>query len=230
VTYGTDYGATSWPLSESQGRHDGYQLPIFSWVPSIGVSNLIEVQGFLPEWDGDLLVTSLKQQTLFRMRYREDRVVFVEPIKIDLRIRDIDQLENGNIILWTDKTWIIELTPGKNFISPDIADFVRELDEPEKQQAINAIHSCHVCHSATPDGLTETAPNLWAVFDRKIAGSRFRHYSPALRSKKGHWNEGNLNLWLEDSNRFAKGTSMAYPGISNPAIRKAVIDYLKALQ
>ena len=230
VTYGTDYGTTSWPLSESQGRHDGYRLPIYSWVPSIGISNLIEVQGFLPEWEGDLLVTSLNQQTLFRMRYREGRVVFVEPIQIDLRIRDIDQLDNGNIILWTDKTWIIELTPGENFITPDIADFVRELDEPEKQQAINAIHSCHVCHSATPDGLIENAPNLWGVFDRKIAGSSFSHYSPALRSKQGHWNEETLNLWLEDSNRFAEGTSMAYPGIANPAIRKAVIDYLKALQ
>ncbi|MFT4788231.1 MAG: cytochrome c2 [Paraglaciecola sp.] len=229
VTHGSDYGKTSWPLSESQGRHDGYQLPVFSWVPSIGVSNLIEVKGFLPEWDGDLLIGSLKQQTIFRLRYREDRAVFLEPINIGERIRDIDQLDNGNIILWTDKTWIIELKPGEGLATPDVADFVRELDEPQKQEAINAIHSCQMCHSISSGGATEAAPNLWAVFDRKIAGTDFDRYSPALRSKKGNWNEQNLNLWLEDSNSFANGTSMAYPGISHPAIRKAVIDYLKAL-
>lgn len=230
VTYGVDYGTTSWPLSESPGHHDGYRRPVFSWVPSIGISNVIEVQGFLPEWDGDILVTSLKQQTLFRVRYREGRAVFVEPLNTGVRIRDIDQFDNGNIVLWTDETWIVELTPGEDLSKPDITDFIGDFEESEKQQAINAIHSCQMCHSIAPGGVNVAAPNLWGVYERKIAGSSFERYSLALQSKQGNWNEENLNSFLEDSNSYADGTSMAYPGISNPKVRNAVIDYLKVLQ
>jgi cytochrome c2 len=230
VTYGVDYGSTNWPLSEAPGRHDGYRRPVFAWVPSIGVSNLIEVQRFLPEWDGDILVTSLKQQTLFRVRYVQGRATFVEPINTGVRIRDIDQFDNGNIVLWSDETWIVELTPADDFITPDIDDFTGDLDATDKQQAINAIHSCEMCHSVSPDGNNTAAPNLWAVYGRKIAGSSFERYSSALRAKQGNWDEQNLNSWLEDSNSFANGTSMVYPGISNPKVRKVVIDYIKALQ
>ena len=56
VTLGTDYFRHAWPLSPRQGRHDGYEEPIYAWIPSIGVSNLIEVSNFSPEWNGDLLV------------------------------------------------------------------------------------------------------------------------------------------------------------------------------
>ncbi len=66
VTLGTNYNAYRWNDKEIAGRHDGYQQPIFAWVPSIGVSNLLEVQGFNERWNGDLLVESLKAQTLFR--------------------------------------------------------------------------------------------------------------------------------------------------------------------
>ena len=81
VTYGTDYGQKTSRWSKFQGRHDGYNRPVFAWVPSIATSNLIQVEGFSPEWDGDLLVSSLKQRSLYRIRYRENRVIFVEPIR-----------------------------------------------------------------------------------------------------------------------------------------------------
>ena len=41
VTLGTEYNQFGWPLSTTQGRHQGYDLPVFAWNPSIGVSNLI---------------------------------------------------------------------------------------------------------------------------------------------------------------------------------------------
>jgi glucose/arabinose dehydrogenase len=53
---------------------------------------LIEIDGFNEAWDGDLLVGSLKAQSLFRLRMVDDRVVFAEPIWIGHRIRDIVQL------------------------------------------------------------------------------------------------------------------------------------------
>ena len=45
VTYGTDYNHDEWPLSSVQGSHEDYTLPLFAWVPSIGISNLIQIGG-----------------------------------------------------------------------------------------------------------------------------------------------------------------------------------------
>jgi glucose/arabinose dehydrogenase len=45
VTYCTEYGwrpLRNWPLNPVQGRHDGYERPAFVFVPSIGISNLIQ--------------------------------------------------------------------------------------------------------------------------------------------------------------------------------------------
>ena len=46
VTLGTQYLSYSWPYNKKQGRHEGFESPIFSWSPSIAVSNLIEVRDF----------------------------------------------------------------------------------------------------------------------------------------------------------------------------------------
>src|SRR5690606_36143508 len=38
VTYGVNYGATAWPMNPRQGTHEGYDRPVYAWVPSIAVS------------------------------------------------------------------------------------------------------------------------------------------------------------------------------------------------
>jgi cytochrome c len=63
-----------------------------------------------------------------------------------------------------------------------------------------------------------------------MAGTSFSAYSPALRSKGGTWNDATLDAFLEGPDLFAQGTTMTYPGISSPEIRKAAIEYLKALK
>jgi hypothetical protein len=111
VTYGAQYGERRWPLSKSQNRHDGYARPVFAWIPSMPASNLIQIKGFLPEWEGDILVSSLGKKALHRIRYRDGRVIFDEAIRIGHRIRDLDQLADGTIIMWTDDASLIELRP-----------------------------------------------------------------------------------------------------------------------
>lgn len=69
ATYGTDYGLESWPLAPTVSDHGGFVEPAHAFVPSPGVGNLIQVGGRqFPRWDGDLLVASLRVQTLFRVR------------------------------------------------------------------------------------------------------------------------------------------------------------------
>ena len=134
-----------------------------------------------------------------------------------------------NIVLWLDDTSIVELTPVKTE-APAFETIVRGIDEPTREQATNVLQSCWGCHSASSYGTNKNTPNLWGIYGRKIAGTTFSAYSQALQSKSGPWNDKTLDAFLEDTKRFAPGTTMAYPGISSPAIRKVVIEYLKALK
>ena len=36
VTYGTNYDQSTWPLNPHQGRHEGYEPPVYAWIPSVG--------------------------------------------------------------------------------------------------------------------------------------------------------------------------------------------------
>ena len=110
VTLGTNYGSYRWNDHGITGRYDGYRPPVFAWVPSIAASNLIEVKGFDQRWDGDLLVSSLKGQSLYRLRLDKDRVVYSEPIWIGQRLRDIAELADGTIALWTDDAEVLFLS------------------------------------------------------------------------------------------------------------------------
>src|SRR5688572_16514718 len=83
VTYGTDYGQFTWPLSSQQGRHEGFEPPVYAWIPSIAVSALTDIRGILfKSWKDDLLVSSLKDRALWRVRVDQQKVVFTERIDV----------------------------------------------------------------------------------------------------------------------------------------------------
>lgn len=112
VTHGTDYGRHQWPPSDTVGAHPGYKRPVFAWVPSIAVSELTGVEENLFEkWKGDLLISSLKKKTLYRTRIHDGRVLFIEPIHIGFRLRDVVELKDGTILLKTDNGSLLTLRP-----------------------------------------------------------------------------------------------------------------------
>ena len=110
ATYGILYGNRVWPYNEAQGRHDGFEEPVFAWIPAIAVSNLIfsDSQQF-PLWQDDLLIGSLRSGSLFRVRIRQGRVTIIERILFGERIRDIVQMLDGRIALLSDSSRIIFL-------------------------------------------------------------------------------------------------------------------------
>ena len=112
VTYGTKYGSRIWPGNPKQGRHEGYEKPRYVWVPSIGISQLIVIERTaFPSWQGDLMVSSLIGQTLYRVRIEDGRVIYAEPIPIGHPIRDIAETASGAIVLKTDDNFLIYLEP-----------------------------------------------------------------------------------------------------------------------
>jgi hypothetical protein len=111
ATYGTAYDGSAWPLSVNPRDHGEYVEPAVAFVPAIGVSQLMQIQGnYFPRWKGDLMVSSLQAGTLFRMRTVGGRVIYTEPIELSVRIRDIAEGQDGRILLWTDGGDIATLT------------------------------------------------------------------------------------------------------------------------
>lgn len=127
ATLGTDYGPRPWAHSAVQGRHDKGAMPQYAWVPSIGVSSLLEVRGEeFALWKGDLLVLSLTGQSIHRLRLEGDRVVYDEPIRFEgQRLRDIAEMPDGRIALLSDHGTIIMLRNGDRPGVPPFLDASR---------------------------------------------------------------------------------------------------------
>lgn len=218
VTLGTDYDTYTWPGDPVPGGHAGYEMPTFAWVPSVGVSNLIEVRGFDRAWDGDLLVASLKAQTLFRLRMVDGRVIYSEPIWIGQRIRDIAATPSGEIVLWTDDAQLI-------FVSVD-----REAQKRDKRglgflgQA--ELTSCMACHHFDVTGPTHLAPSLKNIVGRAVASDGFTRYSPGLKAAGGVWTEDRLKAFIANPSEFASGSSMPKLPLSEKEIA-TIVELLK---
>jgi aldose sugar dehydrogenase len=85
----------------------GFTKPIKYWVPSIAVSSMVIYKGKeFSEWNGDALITSLKDQSLRKIEFKNNNflkedIIFKETIG---RIRDIEiQKKTGEIYLLTDQ-------------------------------------------------------------------------------------------------------------------------------
>jgi len=89
---------------------------------------------------------------------------------------------------------------------------------------------CAACHPAAAGQPHGVGPNLHGRFGRAIAGTPGFVFSRALRKREGVWTEAELDRWLADPQAYAPGTKMAYAGLKDPAQRRAVIEYLKALR
>ena len=112
MTYGVDYDTHRWPPNPETGRHDGYEQPVFAWVPSIGISNLIAVKkSRFSRWREDLIIASLDGHALWRVRLQGDRAVLTEQIPIGTAIRDVIEGRNGEIVLWCDIGDVLVLEP-----------------------------------------------------------------------------------------------------------------------
>ena len=112
--YGENYGwkILGWGGTNYSGTKigpkwkPGFTKAIKYWVPSIAVSSMIIYKGDeFKEWNGDALITSLKDQSLRKIRFKDnefidEKIIFKGTIG---RIRDIEiQRNTGKIFLITD--------------------------------------------------------------------------------------------------------------------------------
>jgi aldose sugar dehydrogenase len=119
ATFGMDYRSGE-PIG-SEPPVDGMEPPIHHWTPAIAPSGMAFYDGdAFPNWRGDLLVGSLVQHKLVRLRLEGERVVEEEDLLKELgwRIRDVRIGPDGYLYLLPD-TWgaqVIRLMPADSLL------------------------------------------------------------------------------------------------------------------
>lgn len=206
-TYGTDYGSYKFDSGFQVPANLATVEPIYAFVPSIAISPIIPLAGFHPEWDGNLLVGSLKAQSLFRVVFKEGRVLISEPIWIGHRIRDMLQLPGQGIVLLTDDSLLVYLTVDEELLKKDVKNAGYNF-EPKLQRCL----VCHHFEQSTPSSL---APSLAHLLGRKIGGDTgFGRYSDAMRNATGTWDEARLAQYIQNPQSVVPGATMPNLGLS----------------
>lgn len=105
ITFGENYGGGR--IGEGITARAGLEQPVHYWTPSIAPSGMAFVRSerYGKDWQGSLLVGSLKFRYLARLEIRGDRVIREEKLLADLkqRIRDVREGPDGFIYLLTDE-------------------------------------------------------------------------------------------------------------------------------
>tara|TARA_Y100000816_G_C26108028_1_gene589663 strand:+ start:658 stop:1962 length:1305 start_codon:yes stop_codon:yes gene_type:complete len=87
---------------ELSHEDNGFEEPLYAFVPSIGISEIIKIQNnFSKNWFNNYLIASLNSRHLYRVKFNNNfsRVLFSEKIYIGERIRDLIYLEDKKQIL-----------------------------------------------------------------------------------------------------------------------------------
>ncbi|HKT74951.1 MAG TPA: PQQ-dependent sugar dehydrogenase [Steroidobacteraceae bacterium] len=210
VSYGVQYGTHAWPPDTVPGSHDGFEQPYYTWVPSIGVSSVVVIHGPLFKlWGGDVIVSSLKDGSLYRERYRDSRIVMTERMFLGRRIRDITEATDGKLVLWTDNGVLATL---------DIDTAVGA-----GEAAFSACSGCHGIQDGEGHGI---GPDLRHIVNKPVASSRDFPYSQAMRNAGGKWTVDRLDAFLRNPQQFVPGTTMSFGGLPDAVDRSHVIEYL----
>ncbi len=206
-TLTTHYGQKDWP-SETGTVPDNYRAPAFAFVPSPALSSIISVSGQeFPQWDGDLIVGTLKHRSFYRVRIEDGRVMLTEPIATGVRARDLTIDAQGRILIKADR-------------SAEVLMYSRaDADDTDTSPELAALMQagCTSCH-----GNGGVAPGLEGVVGRRVASVGGFDYSEALTEISGKWTQDRLIAFLRDPQSIAPGSLMPAADLSEDDIRDLV--------
>jgi len=246
VTYGMNYGYPRryWPFDPTPGAHDGYTKPALAFVPSVGISSIVEpsLKEF-PDWRHILVAGTLRSHQLLLLRTEGDRIVYSEPVSADQdRVRDIISLHNGELVYLTDEGDLV-FVRNRELHKHDKQDkdklvvvglehlsqpFPEELPErasdPKTRGRHMFLNACARCHAL--DGGVGAGPPLNGVVGRRIGSVPGYDYSDALARHGGTWTRDLLTSFLTDPDRHFHGTKMPIAPISWVEVPN-IIEFLK---
>jgi len=193
--------------------------PTFVFTPSVAPTQIIKLNGFAPDWNNDFLMGSLKGQTIYHIHVLDERVLYVEPIFVGQRIRDLIQVNNS--------LWILDDSGLLQILSPSPATTLRAAHSP--------LPTCVLCHTVNPDPTSATpyAPNLFGVMGRQAGHSNFSGYSIGMKEAApaiGKWDRANLSAFLHNPAAVVPGTSMPrLPESTSDNAINTILDELQTL-
>jgi aldose sugar dehydrogenase len=112
ITYGVDYSGVK--IGEGTAK-EGMEQPVYYWDPVIAPSGALFYTGDkFADWQGNLLIGSLKNSALVRLELENGRVAKEERFALGQRIRDVVQGPDGFIYIVTDSPegQVLKLEPG----------------------------------------------------------------------------------------------------------------------
>ncbi|NVK46735.1 MAG: PQQ-dependent sugar dehydrogenase [Rhodobacteraceae bacterium] len=225
VSFGTKYNRQPAGNGDRHANHDGYDKPVIAFVPSIAPSSALAVENFHYAWDGDVLIGALSG-AVHRVHVEDGRGIYVEPIDVEMRIRDMDAIHGGKtIVLYTDDRRLSFLTADTG---PDPMARFDELlttyaaDADVLAAADGTMAACLQCHSLL-DGVDNGAgPSLHNICSREPGNSPFEGYSGALDKLGGVWTEQTLQAYISDPYGMLPDTNMGWEGIENENVSLAI--------
>lgn len=112
ITYGINYSGTE--ITRERSR-PGMEQPLYYWLPSIAPSGFAYISGSIyPEWEGEILVGSLKFAYLEKLTLNNNKVVRREKLINGLgRVRDVRLGPDGYIYAGIEGKGIVKLVPKK---------------------------------------------------------------------------------------------------------------------
>ncbi|MES1156707.1 MAG: PQQ-dependent sugar dehydrogenase [Alphaproteobacteria bacterium] len=232
ATYGAGYDHHPFPGVLHVGRHDGFEQPTMSWLPSIAPGTVLAVRGFNDNWNGDLLIGTLLTEKIVHVRLLGERIVFLEDIPIGRRVRSLRQHTDGSIVLWNGKNELIILTAAEPAVAPSPEQLASAINAPaDVRTAVSAeLTTCIQCHSFEPGDNNGRAPSLAEVYGSDVASTDFPNYTPSLSRVGGSWSRQRIVEFLRDPSRFAPGTAMPNLGIEDETVRGGIADALAELK
>jgi hypothetical protein len=122
IIYGKNYG---WPIASYGKAYDhvkknkdkkylndhssnNFKEPIFSFVPSIGISEIIKIPNkFSTNWHENFLLASLNGGSLYRIRFNStfEKIIYKERIFVNKRIRDLKYSDKYNAVILALEDW-----------------------------------------------------------------------------------------------------------------------------
>jgi len=234
--------------SQNQGRHDVHEEPFYAWARSpVGISDLVKIEGKkFGIWEGDLLVTSLNGRSIYRLRLNTEgtRVMYNEEIPIGYRIRNINILGDGSILLRTDNNFLIHLDDAgpiyeefdqnrflkNNDIARNLSEITFHSADPQELNGRTIYEqSCASCHSLDEDSYDLGGPGLGNLADRQVGTLEGFRFSSVMESSEKLWNEDLLFRFLKSPDIVFPGTNMIHIPLSDEEVEK-LTDYLLLLE
>jgi len=111
VSYGINYRGSA--VGSGQARAQQFEEPVYYWDPVIAPGGMMFYDGPYAAWRGDLFIASLNPGALVRLKLSGGKIVGEERLLTDAgRVRDVEVLQDGAILVLTDAGDILRVMPG----------------------------------------------------------------------------------------------------------------------